>query len=287
MGALATDDVDVLRRALAKYLKVDDMPKLTDEDLERLHDDYMEEMTGTTPLPHDNFNPMFKLWTRLARHCRYIGFRNVKEHYLSVRYPDIVPTVLSTAMNIKMDATSISHSIPTLPAMLAMLDTRSKIAEVGAGSGYLASQLADLGADIVCCDVDVKKDTTFFHKIEEMDGREFIRKHNGFPDRALLICWGYYKNGIPRKYEQMIKLFKGDFLYVIGEQRSDLCTFCLAMCKDNVQDQWKKIGVYDLPAFEDYRLYNQLVIYKRIGVTIEDLPKLQMRPQTRRNLEYL
>ena len=290
VSAVATDDVEIMRLALAKFLKVDDMPPLGEQDLQRLHDEYMQEMTGTTPLPHEHFKPMFALWQKFARASRYLGFRNVQEHHINIRYQDAMPLISLHAMDIKKELIPISYAIPTLPALLAMVDTHSKMVEVGAGSGYLALQLADLGADIVCCDVDVQKHPKSFYTVKEMDGRDFIRSHDGFPDRALLICWGYYKDGIPEQYEEMIKLFRGDFLYIIGEHRYDQRTFCLAKCGRDVQDQWVQIGVYDLPAFEDYRLYNQLAIYKRKeAVAFDDTNTvaLQMRSPTLRGLEYL
>ena len=273
-----------MRLALAKYHRVDELPALAKEDFDRLHAEYMAEMTGTTPLPSASFNLMFTLWKAVAKKGRYFGFRNVKEHCLNIRYPDEMPDV---STNLKASLVHITYSIPTFPALLAMVDTQSQIAEVGAGSGYLAEQLAVLGADVVCCDVDVDKQENLFHPVEEMDGRDFIRKHDGFPDRALLICWGYYKDGIPEQYEEMVRMFKGDFLFIIGEQRADLCTFCLAMCEPEVREQWERIATFDLPAYEDYGLYDQLVIYKRAGRDVE-APTFHMRPTARRrDLEYL
>lgn len=289
MNALKSDDLEVMRLALAKFHKVDEMPALTKEEVDAFHDAYIEEMTGTTPFLNQDFNPVFTLWQKIARKGRYLGFRNVQEHYVKLRCPDAMPDVAPGTMEMNRILNVITYAIPTLPSLLAMVDTHNKIAEVGAGSGYIASLLAELGADVLCCDVDVEKHQgKLAYKVEEMDGREFIRKHDGFLDRALLICWGYFKNGIPEQYEEMIQLFKGDYLYIIGEQRADLATFCLAMCEDEVQDQWERIGVYDLPAMEDYMLYDQLVIYKRVGVPAKvDAPILQMRPCARRGLEYL
>ena len=289
MDALNSDDIEAMRLALAKHHEVDEMPVLTKEDVDGFHDAYMEEMTGTTPFP-EGFNPVFTLWEKLARLYRYLGFRNVQQHYIKLRCPDAMPTVDPEMKEMNRMLDILTYAIPTFPALLAMVDTHDKIAEVGAGSGYVASLLAKLGADVLCCDVDVEKyKGKLAHKVEEMDGRDFIRKHDGFSDRALLICWGYWTNGIPKQYEEMIRLFKGDYLYIIGEQRAGMCTFCLAMCDDEVQDQWEMIGLYDLPALTDYMLYDQLVIYKRTSVPAKvDAPKLQMRgPPTRRGLDYL
>lgn len=282
------DSLKELKRTMAKRLKVNDMPVLTKEDLDRMHEEYMKEMKGTTPRPTKEFNPLFNMWEKIAREARYLGFRNVQEYRLFFRVSDDeMPNITPVTMHMKQMLTSVAYSIPTLPSLLAMVDTHNKIAEVGAGSGYLAYHLSLLGGDIVCCDLDVDKQPDCYYEVEEMDGREFITKHDGFPDRALLICWGQYKDGAPEQYEEMIRQFKGPFLYVIGEQRSDLCTFCLAMCDDDVQDQWVRIGVYDLPAFEDHRLYNQLVIYQRETCRETCTPQLQMRPTTRRGLDYL
>lgn len=254
------DELGSLREALLPDVAA--LAPLTDADFDRLHAEYMAEMHGETPFLQPPFNIMFCQWAKYARQRRFLGFRNVNDHYLNLRYPDKMPQLCKpSVMHL---CNNVCCAIPTMPALLAMVDTHYKMAEVGAGSGFLAQQLTTLGADIVCCDIDTTVRRVLYRHMQKMDGRAFLQANDGFPDRALLMCYGYYKDGIPEQYEEMIDLYKGDFIYLIGEHRQHAATFNLSMCKPETQQQWEKIGIFDLPSFRDYQYYSQLVLYQRI-----------------------
>lgn len=165
--------------------------------------------------------------------------------------------------------------------MLKMIDTHREIAEIGCGSGYLAKHMKILGADIVCCDnmeeqpLFVKGFFSWYyfiyaiqHQVSEFmytqcDGRDFVKNNDGFPDRALLICWGHFSEQSNLQLSQCIDYFKGPYLYIIGERKNG-CTFRIDDYMTRTS-KWVELSCDELPVLQGCfdSIQDCLTIYQR------------------------
>ena len=120
---------------------------------------------------------------------------------------DLILVLRQTAMR------EYAYAIPTLKTLsqIADLVPNKKILEIGAGSGYWAYLLDQIGCDVVACDDFSDGLAQYYFPVVNMGADELMEQSNGsFDDRALLYCW-------PRCYPGYIH-WRGDLVIVICEE---------------------------------------------------------------------
>lgn len=121
-------------------------------------------------------------------------------------------------MRITWDTLRLTYCWPIIsPADLAFLAAvigDRGVIEVGAGSGYLAWQLAQLGIDILAVDI-APPDPGLYHPVGQA-GPEQAAAHS---DRVLLLSWPPQDD--PMAFDSLTN-YRGDTLIYIGERRG--CT---------------------------------------------------------------
>lgn len=118
---------------------------------------------------------------------------------------------------------SYAWSIPT-PSDLEWLKTvvdGKSVVEVGAGTGYWAWQLAQVGVDVAGFDAKPGEENTFcgsrqFHRVER-GGPEAAAE---FADRALFLCWPPYATSMAA---DVLAAYRGDLLIYAGEGVGGCC----------------------------------------------------------------
>jgi hypothetical protein len=96
-----------------------------------------------------------------------------------------------------------------------ILDGRG-VVEIGAGSGYWAWQMVQVGIDVVAYDPhppspENKYATDRLYFPVEIGDEHVAANH---PDRALLLCWPSYDSGFAAS---ALKAYRGDTLVFVGE----------------------------------------------------------------------
>lgn len=134
-----------------------------------------------------------------------------------------------------------SWSIPTpddITWIARHLDGRG-VVEVGAGTGYWAWQLSQVGVDVIAFDATPFGENRYCQPIQyhpvHLAGIEVAAEH---PHRALLLCWPPYDNPMAAK---AVAAYAGDLLISIGEPPGG----CTAddVFFDTLDLEWTEIGV--------------------------------------------
>lgn len=152
---------------------------------------------------------------------------------------------------------SYSHAIPTCEA-LTVLSGLSPLIEVGAGNGYWARLLSDMGADIIATDIEPPESNSWMSrsepwiKVKVCDAVEAARLH---PDRALFSCWpprsaGYMDDVIPVYAGSTIALITTPRMDDEGERLFDL-----------LEEEWDLGQQVDLPGW--LFQFESLMIWRR------------------------
>lgn len=145
-------------------------------------------------------------------------------------------------------------AIPCAEAIDAIAELNEPIVEVGAGTGYWASLLAEQGVDVIAYDnFSWKHEPTFFNVQE--GGPKTIRQH---PERSLFLCWPPYSTPMGDMCVRYWLLGKGKYLVYVGESDGG--------CNGDVQmferlGQLRRVKRVYIPQWEG--LHDQLVIYAR------------------------
>ena len=140
-----------------------------------------------------------------------------------------------------------------------LIASYSPICEIGAGNGYWAYLLDQMGCDITAYDtIPLPSDDNFFfpkwvkpwftvHKCDE----DFVPPS----DRALFLCWPPYDDSMAI---DTLKRYEGDTLIYIGEGKEG----CTATDEFYVElDTWQNTQALDIPQF--FGLHDYISIYKR------------------------
>ena len=143
-------------------------------------------------------------------------------------------------------------AIPSNEA-IARIAMHSPLIEVGAGSGYWASLIADAGADIIATDIEPPEAT--YYPVARMEARKAVRAH---PDRTLLMVWPPYD--MPMAY-RAISAYRGSRFIYVGED-SGGCTGD-ARLWDSIRLNWEHEDLVDIPRF--YTLSDLLFVFHRTG----------------------
>ena len=140
--------------------------------------------------------------------------------------PLVVPTDLNDRDARMEYVRAYSWAIPSLVALKAIqLASPLGVVEVGAGSGYWAALLEELGVRVAAFDI-APVPTWGPYKTDERNLNEFadrswghVRKAGAgvardFPERTLMLCWPEYES--PMAWEALSS-YRGDTLVYIGE----------------------------------------------------------------------
>ena len=152
--------------------------------------------------------------------------------------------------------TKYSWAVPDEEA-ISTICQYSPVIEIGAGKGYWASLISQMGGEIVAFDYAAnKKITTFFQ------GEKFYPVRYGntktvkrYPNHTLFLCWPPYNT--PMAYETL-KNYGGEILIYVGEKHG--CTGCKRFGKE-ISTKWEEINSVDIPKWS--YIHDRLYVYRR------------------------
>lgn len=187
----------------------------------------LRETRADQPAPGGIENPYWEIVRRLPTTPRWYGEGDAGDpngHWVS-DIPDEARTRAYTAGLGRTDlCVRYSWAIPTpgdMTWLAGHLDGQA-VVEIGAGSGYWAWQLAQVGVEVAAYDpVPPGLDNNFarhrlYHPVRSGD-HEAAAEH---PDRALMLCWPSY--GAPFA-KQALHHYCGDTVIYIGESEGGCC----------------------------------------------------------------
>lgn len=162
------------------------------------------------------------------------------------------------------------------PATLAFVAAVASkgLVELGAGSGYWAWQLTQLGVDVVAYDLKPPhlapnnyhslnrdrfqptepelRDEIFFD-VQLMDAVAAVERHS---DRTLFLCWPPYATSMAAK---ALRAYRGDRVIYIGEGSSG-CTGC-AEFHALLDSEWDEIATHR--PVQWYGIHDWVTVYER------------------------
>ena len=152
-------------------------------------------------------------------------------------------------------------AIPNAEAIDAIAEL-SPIIELGAGTGYWASLLAEAGAEITAYDKDVPsgdsdnyyafKHTPLHYEVKQ--GTEDVLADSSA--RTLLLIWPCYNSPFA---SNCLKRFAGEYLAFVGEGRWG-CTADDDFFEE-LADHWEEVRGVDIPNWDG--IHDDLRIYRR------------------------
>ena len=231
----------------------------------RLHEEYMEGMT--TPYNADN-KLLHQYWQPWAERYSFYG---TKDYQVLCRESDLRKSLGESSGDDNED--NMQNAVQTLSSMqlrwnlvglysfaipnemaLSKIAELSPVLEVGSGLGYWAYLLRKKGADVVAVDNKSEHDTSATFHIEDthfIDGVKYLVDNNGCSDKTLLLCW-------PRHADEMLKIFTGRHLVIVGEPAPEGCTWGIDSCDEEFQE-WELREIIDIPTWacirDDLRVY--------------------------------
>ncbi len=152
-----------------------------------------------------------------------------------------------------------SWAIPD-EAALKTIAEYSPIVEMGAGTGYWASLLVQMGVDIIYYDIvppneksnNRYRHATTYHKVEEGGPFEVV----AHSDRTLFLCWPPYDTSMA--YDCLIN-YQGNTLIFIGEGDGG-CTGDNSFFEE-LEAHWEMVKEIDIPQWDG--LHDYMTIYTR------------------------
>lgn len=169
-------------------------------------------------------------------------------------------------------------AVPSEEAIRAIIAC-GPVVEIGAGSGYWASLIAQLGGDVIAFDQyepKANKDYPFeqgWFPVQK-GGPEKAAEH---PHRALFLCWPPYESSFAL---DCLKAYQGDTVIFVGEGPGGCCAddaFFSAMGdavwswnedgeageRPAVSNEWERVSEVDLPQWSG--IHDHMTIYRRKG----------------------
>ena len=166
------------------------------------------------------------------------------------KYPDVSVYALRKDLFKKY-----AWAIPTPDIINRIVQFAPRIVEIGAGTGYWESLLADAGADIVAYDIAPCKndwcDGQWFDV--QPGGTEMAVEHH---DRALFLCWPPYDETMAI---DALNTYKGRAVIYIGEG-SGGCTGDDRF-HERLRRFWKEVDCFPLEQWDG--LHDYLCLYRR------------------------
>jgi len=147
-------------------------------------------------------------------------------------------------------------------AALEKIKKYSPIIEIGAGSGYWAYLLKEIGVEIVASDINPPKENeevNTWHPNNKCwteiieGGIELIER---YPNHTLFLCWPPYND--PLAYNTL-KSYKGKYFIFIGESEGG-CTGDEKFFK-YLEDTFEEIDTVIIPQYDG--VHDYLTIYER------------------------
>lgn len=205
----------------------------------------------------DLVNPYWDIVQRFPTSDLY-GLRGsgrfIPEAYPRLNYLDKMTRAELDDMESRTSLTTkYAWAIPSNQTLVWIRDALTKagntrLVEIGAGSGYWAYMLGQLGIDVVCYDKTLlngyeknnffDQDAHTFHPVFRGTAAR-AAKH---PDRVLFLCWPPYSNDMAF---DALSCYEGDWLLYIGEFEGGCCAddlFFQALAED-----WEEVEVhYDM-----------------------------------------
>lgn len=164
-------------------------------------------------------------------------------------------------------------AVPNEEALRAIVEC-GPVVEIGAGSGYWASLITQLGGDVIAFDQyepKANKDYPFeqgWFPVQK-GGPEKAAEHS---DRALFLCWPPYNTPFAR---ECVDAYEGNTVIFVGEGRGG-CTadddFFRTMGESTydwendehlepLSDEWERVTQVDLPQWDG--IHDYMTIYRR------------------------
>lgn len=129
----------------------------------------------------------------------------------------------------------------------------SPLIEIGAGSGYWASLIKQVGGDIICFDIKPDPESNDYTDKFWFDvrlGDESLLSQ--YPDRTLFLCWPPYCSSMPFN---ALQVYQGDRLFWGGCNAEDEFFEIL-------DREWELVQVIEIPQW--YGINDYFHEYKRI-----------------------
>ena len=142
------------------------------------------------------------------------------------------------------------------PEAIEIIRRYSPLLEVGAGTGYWASELARAGADIIATDPGhsagfFRRSPRYGQEILKLEARDAIRLH---PERNLLMCWPHTGGWT----WEAARDFRGQRLIYVGEGRMG-CTGG-SFLFDILRERYEIEGELEIPTFRT--IHDRLQVWK-------------------------
>jgi hypothetical protein len=214
-------------------------------------------ITGFVAVVAGLVNPLFDLWTES---CGKGGGWAFSDKSWKAR---------------KIAVSLYAWAVPSEDAIRAIVEC-GPVVEIGAGSGYWASLIAQLGGDVVAYDQYEPKNNKDYPFEQgwfpvQKGGPEKAAEH---PDRALFLCWPPYNSSFAL---ECLKAYQGNTVIFVGEG-SGGCTadddFFRAMGEHvyswgddgeaeerPVSNEWEKAKEINIPQWDG--IHDYLTIYRR------------------------
>lgn len=147
-------------------------------------------------------------------------------------------------------------AIPDESACQKIAQYAPRIVEIGAGTGYWARMLSQVGVDVLAYDIQPYKNQWceghrwFYVRV---GGPEIAADH---PDRALFLCWPPYDH--PMAFNAL-KAYQGHTLVYVGEDTYG-CTGDQNF-HDELSENWGVVDHIDIPQW--FGIHDSIVVYKR------------------------
>jgi hypothetical protein len=179
------------------------------------------------PVPDGVENPYWEIVRLLPTTPRWYGEGSVGDPngWWTVNLPDGARTRAAAAGLDRGDlCVRYSWAIPS-PGDVAWICNElagQGVVEIGAGGGYWAWQLAQVGIDVTAYDPHAPGPNNNFarHRLYHPVQSGDHEKAAGHPDRALMLCWPSYCDPFAK---QALHHYRGDTVIYIGESAGGCC----------------------------------------------------------------
>ena len=218
----------------------------------------MEEFEKTKSI--DN-NPLYKFWKEQSE---FHKTQDIDESQFNSTYRE---DLKSSEEGIREDILSgnvfgdinrnmrgqISWYIPS-PSNLEWLTQFSPIVEMGAGHGYLARLLQNLGCEIISFDHNIQQPS--FTRVLQGTPKKLI----DYKDSTLLLCWPPQMSHIGKEMSlDCLKIYPGKNLIYIGEGKGGCCATDEFFTE--LEQNWELIETKSCPRMPN--IYDSVLHYRK------------------------
>jgi hypothetical protein len=151
-----------------------------------------------------------------------------------------------------------SWAVPNEEALKTIAE-HSPIIELGAGKGYWAHLLQQMGADVVAYDKEPSDADNCFIVGESFTkvGVGMIRPLGEHPNRTLFLCWPYFKGTFAYR---ALQAYTGNTLLYVGESWGG-CTGGERF-HNTLEEKWELAKTVDIPNWDGIHDYLQVWVRK-------------------------